>query len=107
MILRPPRSTLFPYTTLFRSSFNRTLTPDLISDTSKDQLRAVLTILILAIFGLVPAATSTGIGSDVQRPLATVINGGLTSTLIFAPILIPPLYWWANKKRKKKEKING
>src|SRR5690554_7377225 len=54
---------------LNRSSFNRTLTPDLISDTSKDQLRAVLTILILAIFGLVPAATSTGIGSDVQRPL--------------------------------------
>lgn len=92
---------------LNRSSFNRTLTPDLISDTSKDQLRAVLTILILAIFGLVPAATSTGIGSDVQRPLATVIIGGLTSTLIFAPILIPPLYWWANKKRKKKEKING
>src|SRR5690554_2717016 len=75
---------------LNRSSFNRTLTPDLISDTSKDQLRAVLTILILAIFGLVPAATSTGIGSDVQRPLATVIIGGLTSTLIFAPILILP-----------------
>lgn len=91
---------------LNRSSFNQTLTPDLISDTSKDQLRAVLTILILAIFGLVPAATSSGIGSDVQRPLATVIIGGLTSTLIFAPFLIPPLYWWANKNRKKKASDN-
>lgn len=91
---------------LNRSSFNQTLTPDLISDTSKDQLRAVLTILILAIFGLVPAATSSGIGSDVQRPLATVIIGGLTSTLIFSPFLIPPLYWWANKNRKKKASDN-
>jgi cobalt-zinc-cadmium resistance protein CzcA len=40
-----------------------------------------------------------GISSDVQRPLATVIIGGLTSTLIFAPILIPPLYWWTNKNQ--------
>jgi cobalt-zinc-cadmium resistance protein CzcA len=51
----------------------------------------------LAILGLIPAALSTGIGSDVQRPLATVIIGGLTSTLIFAPLIIPPLFWWTNK----------
>ena len=42
--------------------------------------------------------------NDVQRPLATVNIGGLTSTLIFAPIRIPPLYWWANKNRKIKQK---
>ena len=88
---------------LNRSSFNKTLTPTLISEISKGQLRAILTILILAIFGLVPAAISSGIGSDVQRPLATVIIGGLTSTLIFAPLLIPPLYWWVNKKGKKEK----
>ncbi|QOG01154.1 efflux RND transporter permease subunit [Flavobacterium sp. MDT1-60] len=69
---------------------------------SKEQLRALLSILIVAIIGLVPAAISSGIGSDVQRPLATVIIGGLTSTLFFAPILIPPLYLWMNKKRKVK-----
>ncbi|MFH6991564.1 efflux RND transporter permease subunit [Flavobacterium sp. FlaQc-48] len=57
---------------------------------SKEQLRALLSILIVAIVGLIPAAISSGIGSDVQRPLATVIIGGLTSTLLFAPILIPP-----------------
>ncbi|MNU50420.1 Cobalt-zinc-cadmium resistance protein CzcA [compost metagenome] len=68
---------------------------------SKEQLRALLSILIVAIIGLVPAAISSGIGSDVQRPLATVIIGGLTSTLIFAPILIPPLYLWLEKKRSK------
>lgn len=65
----------------------------------KKQLKAVLTILILAILGLVPAATSTRIGSDVQRPLATVIIGELTNTLIFAPLLIPPWYWWNSKQK--------
>ncbi|MBW1654559.1 efflux RND transporter permease subunit [Flavobacterium quisquiliarum] len=68
---------------------------------SKEQLRALLSILVVAIVGLIPAATSSGIGSDVQRPLATVIIGGLTSTLFFAPILIPPLYFWLNEKKKK------
>lgn len=68
---------------------------------SKEQLRALLSILIVAIVGLIPAAISSGIGSDVQRPLATVIIGGLTSTLLFAPILIPPLYLWMNKDLKK------
>ena len=66
---------------------------------SKEQLRALLSILVVAIIGLVPAAISSGIGSDVQRPLATVIIGGLTSTLIFAPILLPPLYLWLEKSK--------
>ncbi len=69
---------------------------------STEQLRALLSILVVAIIGLVPAAISSGIGSDVQRPLSTVIIGGLTSTLIFAPILLPPLYLWAEKRRKVK-----
>jgi heavy metal efflux system protein len=70
---------------------------------SADQLRALLSILIVAIVGLIPAAISSGIGSDVQRPLATVIIGGLTSTLLFAPIIIPPLYFWLEKNKKPKQ----
>lgn len=68
----------------------------MIAQISKEQLRALLSILVLAILGLIPAATSKGIGSDVQRPLATVIIGGLASTLLFAPLLIPPLYRWTH-----------
>lgn len=79
------------------------LSQKLVGRVSKEQIRAVLSILVLAILGLVPAATSSGIGSDVQRPLATVIIGGLTSTLIFAPLLIPPLYWWVERKKQLKE----
>ncbi|MDP9959195.1 efflux RND transporter permease subunit [Chryseobacterium lathyri] len=69
-----------------------------VAQVSKEQLRALLSILVVAIIGLVPAAISSGIGSDVQRPLSTVIIGGLTSTLVFAPILIPPLYLWLGKR---------
>lgn len=91
---------------LLVSAINRTqlIDRDLkenVLDASKEQLRALLSILIVAIIGLVPAAISSGIGSDVQRPLATVIIGGLTSTLIFAPVLIPPLYLWLEKRRRK------
>jgi cobalt-zinc-cadmium resistance protein CzcA len=94
---------------LLVSALNRTTQAqgtDLQSDVmeaSSEQLRAMLSILVVAIIGLVPAAISSGIGSDVQRPLATVIIGGLTSTLIFAPILLPPLYLWTEKRRKPKE----
>ncbi len=77
---------------------------EIVIEASSEQLRAILSILVVAIVGLVPAAISTGIGSDVQRPLATVIIGGLTSTLIFAPIVIPPLYYLTERQRFEKEK---
>jgi len=72
-----------------------------VQSASLEQLRALLTILVVAIVGLVPAATSSGIGSDVQRPLATVIIGGLSFTMLCAPIIIPPLYLWMAQYRQK------
>jgi cobalt-zinc-cadmium resistance protein CzcA len=66
---------------------------------SSGQLRSIMMMLIVAIIGLVPAARSSGIGSDIQRPLATVIIGGLTSTLIFTPFLLPSLYYWIVRKK--------
>jgi cobalt-zinc-cadmium resistance protein CzcA len=94
---------------LLVSALNRAMqdqennTEERVLEASTEQLRALLSILIVAIIGLVPAAISTGIGSDVQRPLATVIIGGLTSTLLFAPILLPPLFLWTEKTRKPKK----
>jgi cobalt-zinc-cadmium resistance protein CzcA len=75
---------------------------DNVLNASKEQLMALLSILVVAIVGLVPAAISSGIGSDVQRPLATVIIGGLTSTLLIAPLLLPPLYYWVELKKNNK-----
>jgi len=54
--------------------------------------RARLTLLLVAMLGIVPAAVATGIGSDVQRPLATVILGGLASTLLLSFLAIPAFY---------------
>lgn len=87
------------------SSLNRTgnrenIKMSVIKEIAKEEFKAILSILILAILGLIPAAISSGIGSDVQRPLATVIIGGLISTLIFTPLLIPPLYFWTKSKKK-------
>jgi cobalt-zinc-cadmium resistance protein CzcA len=98
---------------LLVSAFNRLRTkPDQtllqsVLTGSREQLSALLSILIVAIAGLIPAATSSGIGSDVQRPLATVIIGGLTSTLLFAPLLIPPLYWWIERNRVAKQVVKN
>ncbi len=56
------------------------------------QLRPNLMTMLLALLGLIPAARATGIGSDVQRPLATVIVGGLSSALIMTPLVLPSIY---------------
>jgi cobalt-zinc-cadmium resistance protein CzcA len=57
------------------------------------QMRPVLMMILVALLGMVPAARATGIGSDVQRPLATVVVGGLFSTLLLTLFALPALYW--------------
>ena len=49
-------------------------------------------MIVVALLGMVPAARATGIGSDVQRPLATVVVGGLLSTLLLTLLALPSLY---------------
>lgn len=56
------------------------------------QLRPNLMTMLLALLGLIPAAMASGIGSDVQRPLATVIVGGLITTLFLTLTALPALY---------------
>ena len=56
------------------------------------QMRPVLMMIVVALLGMVPAARATGIGSDVQRPLATVVVGGLLSTLFLTLLALPCLY---------------
>jgi cobalt-zinc-cadmium resistance protein CzcA len=56
------------------------------------QMRPVLMMVIVALLGMTPAAYATGIGSDVQRPLATVLVGGLLSTLVLTLLALPSVY---------------
>ncbi len=56
------------------------------------QLRPMLMTMLLALLGLIPATLGTGVGSDVQRPLATVIVGGLFSAMCLVLTVLPSLY---------------
>ena len=58
------------------------------------RLRPIMMTMLVATFGLVPAATSHAIGSDSQRPFAIVIVGGLTAALVMSLILLPTIYVW-------------
>jgi cobalt-zinc-cadmium resistance protein CzcA len=57
------------------------------------QLRPVLMVIVVAALGMIPAMVARGIGSDIQRPLATVVVGGLISTLVLTPFALPAVYW--------------
>jgi len=63
------------------------------------QMRPVLMMILVAMFGMIPAARATGIGSDVQRPLATVVVGGLLSTLLLTLAALPTLYYLTAGRR--------
>ena len=53
----------------------------------------------VAAIGMIPAALKHGLGSDVQRPLATVIVGGLISATALTLLLLPALYYWVEEQR--------
>ena len=59
-----------------------------------ERLRPILMTMLVASLGLLPAATSHGIGSDSQRPFAIVIVGGLMGALVMSVYLLPALYVW-------------
>jgi heavy metal efflux system protein len=60
---------------------------------AKERLRPVLMTGTVAALGLVPAALAHGLGSDVQRPLATVVVGGLITATVLTLVLLPALYY--------------
>lgn len=58
------------------------------------RLRPVLMTATVASLGLIPLLLSTGIGSEVQRPLATVVVGGLLTSTLLTLLVLPALYQW-------------
>lgn len=66
------------------------------------QVRPVLMMIVVALLGMVPAARASGIGSDVQRPLATVVVGGLLSTLFLTLIALPSMYYLVERRRERR-----
>ena len=66
------------------------------------RLRPVLMTATVAILGLLPASLATGIGSDVQRPLATVIVYGLLFSTIITLYILPTLYYQMERRQEQK-----
>jgi cobalt-zinc-cadmium resistance protein CzcA len=58
------------------------------------RLRPIMMTMLVATLGLLPAAISTGIGSDSQKPFAIVIVGGLSATLLLSVYVLPTIYTW-------------
>lgn len=70
---------------------------------SKDRLRAVLLTASSTALGFLPMAISTGAGAEVQRPLSTVVIGGMISAFILTLVVLPVLYSIFDSDKKKKE----
>jgi cobalt-zinc-cadmium resistance protein CzcA len=68
---------------------------------AKDRFRPVLMTATVAVIGLFPASLATGIGSDVQRPLATVIVYGLMFSTMLTLFVLPAIYFMAERRNEK------
>lgn len=64
------------------------------------RLRPVLMTACVASLGFIPMALATGTGAEVQRPLATVVIGGILSSTLLTLILLPVIYRWMNEKQQ-------
>lgn len=65
------------------------------------RLRPVLMTAFVASLGFIPMALATGTGAEVQRPLATVVIGGIISSTILTLVLLPVIYRWMNEGKTK------
>jgi cobalt-zinc-cadmium resistance protein CzcA len=71
--------------------------PEAVRKGSVDRLRPVLMTAAIAIFSLMPMLFATGTGSEIQRPLATVVVGGLVTSTLLTLLIIPAVYGWFEK----------
>jgi cobalt-zinc-cadmium resistance protein CzcA len=69
------------------------------------RLRPVLMTALVASLGFVPMALATGTGAEVQRPLATVVIGGVISSTLLTLIVLPVLYRLAHRERETEESV--
>jgi heavy metal efflux system protein len=68
---------------------------------SLTRLRPVIMTALVASLGFVPMAIATGAGAEVQRPLATVVIGGILSSTLLTLVLLPVLYEWFESRKQK------
>ena len=84
---------------------------DAIIGGTMERVRQVLVVGLVASLGFVPMALATGTGAEVQRPLATVVIGGLISSTVLTLLVLPAITAWASRlthrRKRKPEQIGG
>ena len=74
---------------------------DAVVEGTRTRLRPKLMTALVASLGFVPRAIATGAGAEVQRPLATVVIGGIVTSTFLTLLVVPVLYEWLERKNKK------
>jgi cobalt-zinc-cadmium resistance protein CzcA len=74
---------------------------DAVREGSAIRFRPVLMTALVASVGFIPMAVSTSAGAEVQRPLASVVIGGLVTSTVLTLLLLPVLYTWIEEKRMR------
>ena len=80
---------------------------DAIREGAAGRLRPVLMTALVAGLGFVPMALNVGTGAEVQRPLATVVVGGIASATLLTLLVLPCLYQLAHQRRNEPTTRNG
>ncbi|MDM1046319.1 efflux RND transporter permease subunit [Myroides sp. 1354] len=75
-----------------------------IRDGVRSRIRPVIMIALMGSMGLLPAALSNGMGSEIQKPLAIMIVGGLIIGMILAFTILPQVFYWAYRGKEKEER---
>lgn len=70
-------------------------------EAARERMRPVMMTALVAALGFVPMALATGVGAEVQRPLATVVVGGLVSSTLLTLLILPSLYPWFAGRRAR------
>lgn len=78
---------------------------DAVREGADTRLRPVLMTALVASLGFIPMAIATSAGAEVQRPLATVVIGGLITSTLLTLLLLPTLYAWFERDEEKDELI--
>jgi len=71
---------------------------DAVREGASTRLRPVLMTALVASVGFIPMALSTGPGAEIQRPLATVVIGGLISATLLTLLVLPTVYTWLEER---------
>ena len=80
---------------------------DAVLDGASLRLRPVLMTALVASLGFIPMALSHATGAEIQRPLATVVIGGLVTSTLLTLYVLPVLYPWFTRDRTAPRNLEG